>query len=34
MVFIAAALFLALVAADLLDVTARKPSGTDRARLG
>jgi hypothetical protein len=34
MLFIAAGLFLALVTADLLDITARKGGGTDRAKLG
>jgi len=34
MLFIAAGLFLALVAADLLDLSARKPSAGDRAKLG
>ena len=33
MLLIAAGLFLALVAADLLDLSVRK-SGTDRAKLG
>jgi hypothetical protein len=34
MVFIAAGLFVALVAADLLDLSVRKTSGSDRTRLG
>ena len=34
MLFIAAGLFVALVAADLLDVSVRKPDGTGRAKLG
>ena len=34
MLFIAAGLFLALVTADLLDLSVRKTSGTDRAKLG
>jgi hypothetical protein len=33
MVFIAAGLFIALVAADLLHISVRKPSGTGRAKL-
>jgi hypothetical protein len=34
MLFIAAGLFLALVAADLLDLTNKKTGGADRAKLG
>ena len=34
MLFIAAGLFLALVAADLLDLSAKKAPSTDRAKLG
>jgi hypothetical protein len=34
MLFIAAGLFVVLVAADLLDISVRKPSGTNRAKLG
>jgi hypothetical protein len=34
MLFIAAGLFLALVAADLLDLSARKGSDSHRAKLG
>jgi hypothetical protein len=34
MLFIAAGLFLALVTADLLDLTARKGGNPDRAKLG
>ncbi len=34
MIFIAAGLLVALVTADLLDLSVRKPSGTDRGRLG
>jgi hypothetical protein len=33
MLFIAASLVVALVAADLLDVSVRKPSGTERTKL-
>jgi hypothetical protein len=34
MLFIAAGLFLALVAADLLDLSAKKGGDPDRAKLG
>jgi hypothetical protein len=34
MLFIAAGLFVALVTADLLDLTARKGGSPDRAKLG
>jgi hypothetical protein len=34
MILIAAGLFVALVTADLLDISVRKPSGTGRAKLG
>jgi hypothetical protein len=34
MLLIAAGLFLALVAADLLDLSVRKTPSTDRAKLG
>jgi hypothetical protein len=34
MLFIAAGLFLALVAADLLDLSAKKGGNPDRAKLG
>jgi hypothetical protein len=34
MLIVAAGLFVVLVAADLLDLSVRKPSGTDRAKLG
>ena len=34
MIFIAAGLFVALVTADLLDLSVRKPNGSGRAKLG
>lgn len=34
MLFIAAGLFVALVTADLLDLSVRKPSGNGRTKLG